>query len=176
MKRYACYRVPLVALYSTISCHALSKPLKTVFVQNPGLPSWAGRPEKNRFLSMSSLTWIRGLQFYTFFGFSIGIKRRMIDITKKYFLQNVWKYTVFSHLHLKYAKSAIMTQKNLSCKISIWVSKKRRILCWFQICWCRLSKMPLTKVKSKKPRKNVRKRKYSKFDSFLAITFLRAFV
>ncbi len=45
-----------------------------------------------------------------------GIKRRMIDIGKKitfYFLQNVWKCTVFSHLHLKFAKSAIMTQKNI---------------------------------------------------------------
>ncbi len=41
---------------------------------------------------------IRGLQFYTFFGISIGITRRMIDIGKKitfYFLQNVWKCTVF---------------------------------------------------------------------------------
>jgi hypothetical protein len=35
---------------------------------------------------------IRGLQFYTFFGISTGITRRMIDIGKKvtfYFLQNV---------------------------------------------------------------------------------------
>ncbi len=40
----------------------------------------------------------RGLQFYTFFGISIGIIRRMIDNSKKitfYFLQNVWKCTVF---------------------------------------------------------------------------------
>ncbi len=47
-----------------------------------------------------------------------------------------------------------------------WINmgiKKRRILCWFQICWCRLSEMPLTKVKSKKPRENAQKRKYSKF-------------
>ncbi len=38
----------------------------------------------------------------------------MIDIGKKitfYFLQNVWNVQFFSHLHLKYAKSAIMTQK-----------------------------------------------------------------
>jgi hypothetical protein len=36
--------------------------------------------------------YIRGLQFYTFFGISIGITGRMIDIGKKitfYFLQNV---------------------------------------------------------------------------------------
>ena len=56
----------------------------------------------------------------------------------------------FSHLHFKIAKSAIMTQKNFSWKISIWVSKKRRILCWFQIRWCRLKQMPLKKVKAKK--------------------------
>jgi hypothetical protein len=34
----------------------------------------------------------RGLQFYTFWGISMGIKRRLIDIAKKitfYFLQNV---------------------------------------------------------------------------------------
>jgi hypothetical protein len=54
----------------------------------------------------------------------------------------------FSHLHLKYAKSAIMTQKNFFLKVSIWVS-----------IW--LSEMPLTKVKSKKPQKNAQKRKYS---------------
>ncbi len=108
----------------------------------------------------------RGLQFYTFFGISTGITWRMIDIGKKitfYFLQNVWKCIVFSNLHFKIAKSAIMTQKFFSWKISIWISKKRRILCWFQICWCRLSEMPLTKVKSKKPPKNAQKRKYSKF-------------
>ena len=56
----------------------------------------------------------RGLQFYTFFGISIGITQRMIDIGKKitfYFLQNVRKCTVFSHLHFKISKSALMTQK-----------------------------------------------------------------
>jgi hypothetical protein len=40
----------------------------------------------------------RGLQFYTFFGISTGITRRMIDIGKKitfYFLQNVLKWIVF---------------------------------------------------------------------------------
>ncbi len=61
----------------------------------------------------------RGLQFYTCFGISIGIKRRMIDLGKKitfYFLQNVWKCKVFSHLHFKIAKSAIMTQKKIFLK------------------------------------------------------------
>ncbi len=52
--------------------------------------------------------------------------------------------------------------------------KKRRILCWFRICWCWLSEMPLTKVKSKKLQKNAQKQKYSKSHSFLALTFFRS--
>jgi hypothetical protein len=52
----------------------------------------------------------------------------------------------------------------------MWVSEKRRILCWFQICWCRLSEMPLTKVRSKKPRKNQNTQNSL---SFLALTFFR---
>ncbi len=79
----------------------------------------------------------------------------------------------FSHLHLKYAKSAIMTQKFFSWKISIWVSKKCKILCWFQIRWCRLSEMPLTKVKSKKPRKMHKNEKTQNSHSFLAPAFFR---
>jgi hypothetical protein len=34
-------------------------------------------------------------------------------------------------------------------KISIWVSKKRRILCWFRIRWRRLKQMPLKKARAK---------------------------
>jgi hypothetical protein len=51
----------------------------------------------------------------------------MIDIGKKitfYFLQNVRKCTFFSHLHLKYAKSAIMTQKKFFFKNIIMGIKK----------------------------------------------------
>ncbi len=74
----------------------------------------------------------RGLQFYTFFGISIGITRRMIDIGKKitfYFLQNVWKCTVFSHLHFKFAKSAIMTQKIFFLKnINMGVKKTQNFM------------------------------------------------
>ncbi len=56
----------------------------------------------------------------------------------------------FSHLHFKIAKSALMTQNFFSWKISIWVLKTRRILCWFQIRWCRLEQMPLKKARAKK--------------------------
>ncbi len=93
----------------------------------------------------------RGLHFYTFFGISIGIKQRLIDIAKKimfYFLQNVWKCKKISHLHLKYAKSAIMTPKIFFLKnINMGIKKSAEFY----------AEMPLTKVKSKKPRKNAQK-------------------
>ncbi len=50
----------------------------------------------------------------------------MIYIDKKtfYFLQNVLKCTVFSYLHLKFAKRATMTQKILFVKnINIGIKK-----------------------------------------------------
>ncbi len=84
----------------------------------------------------SMLLYIRGLQFFTVFGISLWIKRRMIDIGRKktfYFLQNVWKCTVFLRLHLKFAKSVIMTQNIFFVKIVNMGIKKRRILCWFPI-------------------------------------------
>jgi hypothetical protein len=52
----------------------------------------------------------RRLQFYTFFGTSIGITRRMIDIGKKKlfnFCKMFENVQFFSHLHFKIAKSAI---------------------------------------------------------------------
>ena len=109
------------------------------------------------------ILYIRGLQCFKLNGNHTENDRYWQKNNFLLFAKCLKMYSFFSHLHLKYAKSAIMTQKNFSCKISIWVSKKRRILCWFQIRWCRLSEMPLTKVKSKKPRKNAQKRKYSKF-------------
>jgi hypothetical protein len=72
-------------------------------------------------------------------------------------------YSFFRICILRLQKVLLWPKIYFSWKISIWVSKTRRILCWFQIHWCRLSEMPLTKVKSKKPRKNAQKRKNSKF-------------
>jgi hypothetical protein len=66
----------------------------------------------------------KGLQFYTFLGISLGIKRRNDRYWQKitfYFFQNVWKCTVFSHLHLKFVKSAIMTL------IKFFVEKKNNL-------------------------------------------------
>ncbi len=73
----------------------------------------------------------------------------------------------FSHLHLKIAKSAIMIQKIFCWKISIWVSKKCRILCWFQIRWCRLKQMPLKKLEP---------RNYANFEYFRFCAFFRGFL
>ncbi len=61
----------------------------------------------------------RGLQFYTFFGISIGITRRMIDIGKKLLFTFCKMFEIvqfFSHLHFKIAKSAIMTPKKFFLK------------------------------------------------------------
>jgi hypothetical protein len=48
----------------------------------------------------------------------MGIKRRMIDGKKItiYFFKNYLKCTVFWHVHLKFAKSAIMTQQKFFLK------------------------------------------------------------
>jgi hypothetical protein len=62
----------------------------------------------------------------------MGIKRRMIDIGKKQlftFCKMFENVQFFSHLHLKYAKSAIMTQKIFFLKNINMSIKKRRILC-----------------------------------------------
>jgi hypothetical protein len=71
----------------------------------------------------------------------------------------------FSHLHLKYAKSAIMTQNIFFFKNNNLDIKKRRILCWFQIRWCRLKQMPLKKLEPKN---------YANFEyfRFLLLTFV----
>ena len=95
-----------------------------------------------------------------------GIKRRMIDIGKKNnFLPfaNVWKCTVFSHLHFKIAKCAIMTQKIFFLKNINMGIKKRRILCWFQIRWCRLLKQ--------RPLKKLEPKNYANFEYFPILTF-----
>jgi hypothetical protein len=59
-------------------------------------------------------------------------------------------YSFFRICILRLQKVLLWPEKIFSWQISIWVSKKRRILCWFQICWCRLSEMPLKKARAKK--------------------------
>jgi hypothetical protein len=73
----------------------------------------------------------------------------------------------FSHLHLKYAKSAIMTPKKIFLKNINMDIKKRRILCWFQIRWCRLKQMPLKKLEPKN---------HANLEYFLFCAFFRGFL
>ncbi len=85
----------------------------------------------------------------------------MIDIGKKNSLFTFCKMfenvQFFSHLHLKYVKRAIMTQNFFYYYYYYYYYyyinmgiKKRRILCWFQIRWCRLKQMPSKKARAKK--------------------------
>ncbi len=79
----------------------------------------------------------------------------------------------FPHLHLKYAKSAIMTQKCFFLKnISVGI-KKRRILCWFQIRWCRPKQMPLKKARAKSYANFEYFRFCALFRGFLLLSFVR---
>ncbi len=71
----------------------------------------------------------------TFWGISIGIKRRMIDIGKKirfWFLQTVWKRFLCVYVQSS-PKTLKWPQQMCGQKIEIG-NKKRRHLCWFQIC------------------------------------------
>ncbi len=120
--------------------------------------------------------YIRGLQFYTFFW---NFNRNHTENDRYWqkiillLFAKCLKCTVFSHLPFKIAKSAIMTPKIFFLKNIKMGIKKRRILCWIQICWCRLSEMPLTKVISKKPQKNAQKRNTQNSHSSLALAFFR---
>jgi hypothetical protein len=60
----------------------------------------------------------RGLECYSFFWISIGIKRRTIDICKKLCSNCCKMYNVqfFSRLRSKFAKSVKMTTKNFLVK------------------------------------------------------------
>ncbi len=89
----------------------------------------------------------------------------MIDIGKKstlYFLQNVWECTVFPHLHLTFAKSAIMTPKTFFIK-NINKGIKNAEL-----------NAP-KKIKCKKC-KRFEKRNTQNSHGFLAVALFRAFV
>ena len=76
----------------------------------------------------------------------------------------------FSHLHLKYAKSAVMTQTFFLEKYQYGYQKTQNFMLISN------SLMPAfrnahKKVKSKKPRKNALKPKYSKFAWFFRFNF-----
>ncbi len=52
-----------------------------------------------------------------------------------HFLKNVWKCSVFEHMHLKLAKSANMTCTILFSSTLVWGIRKHRIFYWFQVHW-----------------------------------------
>ena len=123
---------------------------------------------------MNRVLTLYGLRFDTFFGISIGFKRRMIAIGKTitfYFLQNVWKCFVFWAFALKVWKNANMTQTIFFQLKFIWGIKKRRILCWLQIRWNGLEKTVRKKGIGKKRSEKVQNPKNSKFASFYAYNF-----
>ncbi len=82
-------------------------------------------------------------------------------------------YSFFRICILRLQKVLLWPKNFFLWKISIWVSKTRRILCWFQIHWCRLSEMPLIKVKSKNHEKMHKNEKTQNSHSFLALAFIR---
>ncbi len=78
----------------------------------------------------------------------------------------------FSHLHLKYAKSTIRTQKIFFLKNINMDIKKCWVLCWFQFRWCRLKQMPLKQARAK----NYANFEYFRFCAFFCGSLLLIFV
>ncbi len=108
------------------------------------------------------------VQFYTFLEFKWISNKVLYILAKKisfYFLQNVWKSTVFAHLHSKLTKVLIWPKKLSCCKKFLMGIKKR----WFQIRWC--SK----KVMSKKPWQNLSKLKTQNSDICCLYIFMSLF-
>ncbi len=95
-----------------------------------------------------------------------------------YLSVNIYKFgslfpTLAARIRVKVCKKYYCDPKQIFLEKYKYGYKKRRILSWFQIRGCRLSEMPLTKVKRTKPWKNAQKRKYLKKYSFLAVAFFR---
>ncbi len=98
------------------------------------------------------LFWKPAMNVCTLGGFNVsnlmGIKRRMIDIGKKnnylLFAKCLKMYNFFAFAFKSFKKCYYDRKKKFSWKISISVTKKCRILCWFQIRWCRFKQMPLS--------------------------------
>ena len=95
----------------------------------------------------------RGLHFILFWNFNRNhteIDRYRQKNNFLLFAKCLKMYSFFRICILRLQK-VLLWPKNFFCwKISIWVSKKRRILCWFQIHWCRFTQMPLKKARAKK--------------------------
>ncbi len=116
-------------------------------------PAWANAAKVQQTINT------RGLQCFKLNGNQTENDRYLEKNNCLLFAKFLKMYSFFRICILRLQKVLLWPKKFFSWQISIWVSKTRRILCWFQIHWCRLSEMPLTKVKSKKPRKNAHKTK-----------------
>ena len=135
-------------------------------IYKEGLPNiWNAQIYLVIFEEAVSHIWLcnRGLQCFKLNGNQTEKDRYWQKNNFLIFAKCLKMYSVFRICVLRLQKVLLWPKKFFSRKLSLWVSKTCKILCWFQIHWCRLSEMPLTKVKSKKPRKNAQKRKNSKF-------------
>ncbi len=86
----------------------------------------------------------------------VGAHSTMIDIGKKitfYCLQNVWECRVFFAFAFKVCKKFYYYAKKKFLEKYQYRYKQHRIVCWFQIRWCRLKQMPLEKAIAKELRK-----------------------
>ena len=72
-------------------------------------------------------------------------------------------YSFFRICILRLQKVLLWPKNFFSWKLSIWVSKTRRILCW---CWCRLKQMSIKKLEPKN---------YANFKFFCFCAFFRGF-
>ncbi len=97
-----------------------------------------------------SQVYIRGLQCFKLNGNHTENDRYLQKNNILLFAKCLKMYSFFRICILRLQKVLLWPKIFFSWKISIWVSKKRRILCWFQICWCRLKQMPLKKARAKK--------------------------
>jgi hypothetical protein len=77
----------------------------------------------------------------------------MIDIGKKitfyFFCEMFENAQFFSHLQVKFAKSAMMTPTFFSCKISIWVPKNPGFFADFKFLDADLNQCPLKAIAPK---------------------------
>ncbi len=92
---------------------------------------------------------IRGLQCFKLNGNHTENDRYWQKKNFLLFAKCLKMYSFFRVCILRLQK-VLLWPKKISWKISIWVIKKRRILCWFKIRWCRLKQMPLKKARAKK--------------------------
>ncbi len=81
-------------------------------------------------------------------------------------MQTVWKCVVFFAFAFKVCKKCYYDPKIFFLNINMGI-KKRRILRWFQIRWCRLKQMSLKKLKPKN---------YANFEYFRFCAFFRVFL